>query len=146
VVFEGKDDGVWGGDEGVLLDGLQAFFQLHRRRPCPAKLKSTSLSYPKVPLHHRPRRWRKPRRHRGTCLTSCLRRSKCTSQFCQIVKGSKKRQRPYLPCRTSTSSLPEFGHRSSSMTLTPSRSALMMGASLQPLLSWFPVRYELWPV
>ena len=52
----------------------------------------------------------------------------------------------YLPWRTSTLSFVELGHMSNSITLTPFRSACMIGTSLQSLLSWFPVRYELWPV
>jgi hypothetical protein len=52
----------------------------------------------------------------------------------------------HLPWRTSTSSLAALGQRSSSITRTPSWRAFTMGLSLHPLLSWFPVRYELWPV
>uniref|UniRef100_A0A0A9D250 Uncharacterized protein n=1 Tax=Arundo donax TaxID=35708 RepID=A0A0A9D250_ARUDO len=40
-----------------------------------------------------------------------------------------------LPWRTSMSSLEEFGYMSNSITPTPICSALMMGASLQSLLS-----------
>lgn len=45
-----------------------------------------------------------------------------------------------LPCTMLMSSMVEFGHMSSSMTLTPLSSAMMMGVSLQSLLSWLPVR------
>jgi hypothetical protein len=37
VIFQGEDDGVGRSREGVLLDGLQAPDQLHRRRPRPAR-------------------------------------------------------------------------------------------------------------
>lgn len=52
----------------------------------------------------------------------------------------------YLPWRTCTSSFEEFGQISSSITLTPFFSAFIIGTSLQSLVSWFPVRYELCPV
>lgn len=58
----------------------------------------------------------------------------------------KELQPTYLPWRTWMFSLSEVGHKSSSMTRTPRRSASMMGTTLHSLLSWFPVRYELWPV
>ena len=41
VIFQGEDDGVGGGHEGVLLDGVQALVQLHGRRPCPARRQSS---------------------------------------------------------------------------------------------------------
>jgi len=55
-----------------------------------------------------------------------------------LMKGMHKvsmRADIYLPWRTSMSSLEEFGHMSNSITRTPICSALMMGTSLQSLLS-----------
>lgn len=46
VIFEGEDDGVRGGDERVLPDGLKAFHQTHWRCQRPAGAKSSSASSP----------------------------------------------------------------------------------------------------